>query len=1003
MPLKYFISFYFKVFGKVSGRLDPDTFGVSYSAMKTILQTIQDETEVKWKEIFDGFVVSGTFEQMKRVNDVLKTKLKEKKPQKKLFPPRHVGDSQSRGEHISVRKSKPSTESSKYPTSMSQKSLAKTNQGYSKVKSNASLKESKASANIPIPETRVIYDVLLPESKPPSIETNNIPTVTPENIPARNGKSHERVERNSSLSECDLNANIPGSETQPELVVDSLRLSKTKVSDVANTDANEETQGLDERKQYCDYELLVKSLEHNKRESNGNLYSRCLDQVPKENKSNGDDLQGQRLLEEIKSEEKVSSISPAFGEACTQGQIERHETTECNSDCKTLSDGRKDLGVAGGNHWGFVTLTGVSVMLLKGEITNQHADVLLCPANPTFSYDDGLSKLILDKGGQAIVDDCPRITQNQGPLEEGFTTITAAGNLPCRAILHAVLPPWNNEKEEEKKCKLQIHRCLKQGLALASGFRLRSIALPPLGQVWNKIPVEISAEVIARVVAVFSKSVGPMHSGVNDFRIVCEDDASIDVFVKEFSSFSFDGQKLFFVSVPQKQDSGKNAVALKPHSKIRNNKKGDFKVPKESFVENTQKGTLAAGSDPVVGVDNEDETRISKPAYEFQSSKETTQNNKNTPADHPWEDNDSSFQVNEIARQSQVDQDFSNSRNKSVIPNNEGHACVETISFVPSNSVEHIDVSETTAFEVLQVTSIVQLVEETTKSMVVTNKSLAGENMKTGLVVGDNLKQGQGKEGRAGQITKENGYDIQQPQKPNGGSRYIEIHHHQSNPRDVIDHSPLPTGAHTLNLSSFDHHNNCGLFVTSPTVDDLLNADLRLSFQGLHLWHDKEFDDPSLRSENLKEINEESKGKGNCQLTFGEMDDSSEETSSSKFNTHENPIPNQARTLKMPMPFKETGNKDTANNYWKAEKHAQKDTREYLESGRPISNIAETDNLGEVAKNDEKLNHHKGIIGENYQPESKKGKLFIYSLAIFCQGCPVQRGWFKWGLNYLLK
>ena len=61
--------------------------------MKTILQQIQDETKVEWKEIFDGFVVSGTFDQLKAVNKLVKNKLTEKKHGKNIFSPslyRHV-------------------------------------------------------------------------------------------------------------------------------------------------------------------------------------------------------------------------------------------------------------------------------------------------------------------------------------------------------------------------------------------------------------------------------------------------------------------------------------------------------------------------------------------------------------------------------------------------------------------------------------------------------------------------------------------------------------------------------------------------------------------------------------------------------------------------------------------------------------------------------------------------------------------------------------------------
>ena len=52
----------FKVFGKVAARLDPQPLGLSFSSLEEILQSIKDEARVERRRIFDGFVVSGTFE-----------------------------------------------------------------------------------------------------------------------------------------------------------------------------------------------------------------------------------------------------------------------------------------------------------------------------------------------------------------------------------------------------------------------------------------------------------------------------------------------------------------------------------------------------------------------------------------------------------------------------------------------------------------------------------------------------------------------------------------------------------------------------------------------------------------------------------------------------------------------------------------------------------------------------------------------------------------------------
>ena len=61
----------FKVFGKVAARLDPQPLGLSFSSLEEILQSIKDKAVVERRRIFDGFVVSGTFEEIAKVRSLL--------------------------------------------------------------------------------------------------------------------------------------------------------------------------------------------------------------------------------------------------------------------------------------------------------------------------------------------------------------------------------------------------------------------------------------------------------------------------------------------------------------------------------------------------------------------------------------------------------------------------------------------------------------------------------------------------------------------------------------------------------------------------------------------------------------------------------------------------------------------------------------------------------------------------------------------------------------------
>ena len=831
--------------------------------MKTILQTIQDETAVKWKEVFDGFVVSGTFEQIKSVNDILKTKLKGKL-QNDVFYSLAVG-------HPAQRR-KSSIEPKKRPTFDSEKIRVKSNQGYRKVKGNTYPNESDLTTNIPIPETQVSGDSV-PSSEYSTDPSKRLLSVSDKAHKKRNQNYGKVKSHNACHKENEINANIPISENESKVIRDALPLLKSKVSDIVTNKTNDETQNNEETKKNCDVKITVNNIEHDKRNSN-NPNSQLPHEIRRENNSNVRDLQSKpKSLDVIKSEDKSDSILPA----CSQEQVEKPKTVGCNTNSAVLLKGRQERSSVGGSCHKFATVTGLAVLLLKGDITSQDVDVLLNPINPTLCCEKGLSKLIVEKGGQAIKDEYLSMTQNQAPLKDGCTFITAGGNLPCRSVLHAVLPSWNNENQDDKKYKREIHRCLKNGLMLSSGYRHKSIALPPLGQDWNDIPVEVSVEVIVRVIAAFGKNVSPMHSGINEFRIVCEDDTALNVFLKNIRWFSFHEGQPFFERVSSKSnlDAEQSGAHSASHSMIRNENEGeivDSCMPKESSVKQIQKAPATPKSASIISVTHADgptvATQVSAPHLS-----ETTVKNEKTPAGYSATEICSSSQFYSTPHKNQVNQDSKNGQNKDSTPSDEKQAWEKTIFHVSSSSVERIDVAEIKPFEMLQVTSAVQLGEERMKSMVVQDEPHLAGCESSELFVGNHLNLNQEKQ-RAGRgrskslqntmvkITQEMAHDIQKPQL-----------------KDFLPRKDQDEDSRVTHSGA--------LLITSPTVDGLLNADIRPSLQSLQLWHEEHLEDRFRRTENAKDIQDDSI-ENTSFLSIQELEENSRETSGveSTLRTH---------------------------------------------------------------------------------------------------------------------
>ena len=80
-------------------------------------------------------------------------------------------------------------------------------------------------------------------------------------------------------------------------------------------------------------------------------------------------------------------------------------------------------------------------------------------------------------GGQSIQDECSDRVKSKGQLSEGGVFISKAGNLPCKAIAHALGPVWKGgSHHEEDALQRAIEKCLEK--TEKRGYT--SIAIPAL-------------------------------------------------------------------------------------------------------------------------------------------------------------------------------------------------------------------------------------------------------------------------------------------------------------------------------------------------------------------------------------------------------------------------------------------------------------------------------------------------------------------------------------------
>ena len=335
---------YFKVFGKVAGRLDPNTLGVSFSSMEGILRTIHEETNVEWKKIFDGFVVSGTFEQIKRVGELLSFHLKKKREQKNQRTPKDsrrllVRDS------ITIKQSKAGSKLSTESTSLRTSAICRSDETIYNATGRKYNKSSIPNENqVVLTESNFSTHGLVENDRVRvrnSAKKLDQPVITNDDSNTRNNRKMqtqgETVSQSDGISRPTSTVENLVFETNKEKTskVGDLKTGvadddtpPSPVSEIENTSANgerPEDQGDDQEQYQEDVKNLLKQREIPLESSEGKTdrptqpKSKRMAGILDKNVSCEDEQYKSTLVDSSCNTEKATLISPVLNEASDQG------------------------------------------------------------------------------------------------------------------------------------------------------------------------------------------------------------------------------------------------------------------------------------------------------------------------------------------------------------------------------------------------------------------------------------------------------------------------------------------------------------------------------------------------------------------------------------------------------------------------------------------------------------------------------------------------------------
>lgn len=138
-------------------------------------------------------------------------------------------------------------------------------------------------------------------------------------------------------------------------------------------------------------------------------------------------------------------------------------------------------------------------LVIHNSIVDEKVEAIVNPANEFLSHGGGVAGLISREGGPEI----QRESNEKAPVKTGGATFTRAGDLPFRAIIHAVGPVWKGGGQGEPGL---LKSAVRSALEEADRLKLKSISLPSISTGIFGYPLEDAVKVILEAIRDFLKT-----------------------------------------------------------------------------------------------------------------------------------------------------------------------------------------------------------------------------------------------------------------------------------------------------------------------------------------------------------------------------------------------------------------------------------------------------------------------------------------------------------------
>ena len=170
-----------------------------------------------------------------------------------------------------------------------------------------------------------------------------------------------------------------------------------------------------------------------------------------------------------------------------------------------------------------VNVSGCSLQLLVGDITEQRVDAIVNAANSRLAGGAGVDGAIHAAGGPSIMEDTNARYPDGCPT--GSAVASVAGGLSAMHVFHAVGPVWRGGRDDEPAQLASAYRtCMK----LAVEHDCASIAFPAISTGVYGYPLDLAANIAIKATTDFQK----WHKQPQEVRFVLFSEGTYGAFAR---------------------------------------------------------------------------------------------------------------------------------------------------------------------------------------------------------------------------------------------------------------------------------------------------------------------------------------------------------------------------------------------------------------------------------------------------------------------------------------